>query len=97
MHTAESIFSNFVIEYLRKIETKFENILAQMGSSHEKNWRSKISWHTPFKEFYNVENCEKENLDFSHQLMIHNNSPQSLSRIYVLYMDETVFVRFMHR
>ena len=23
---------------------------AQMGSNYEKNWRSKISWHTPFKE-----------------------------------------------
>ena len=54
MHTAESIFSNFVIEYLGEIETEFENTLAclsgaQMGSNHEKNWRSKISWHTPFK------------------------------------------------
>ena len=54
MHTAESKFSNFVIEYLSEIETKFENTLdclsgAQIGSNHEKNWRSKISWHTPFK------------------------------------------------
>ena len=53
MHTAESNFSNFVIEYLGKIETEFVNTLAclpgaQMGSSNEKNWRSKISWHTPF-------------------------------------------------
>ena len=45
---------NFVIEYLNKIETEFENTLAclsgaQMGSNHEKNWRSKILWHTPFK------------------------------------------------
>ena len=37
-----------VIEYLSEIETKFENTLAclsgaQMGSNHEKNWRSKIS------------------------------------------------------
>ena len=53
MHTAESIFSNFGIEYLGEIETEFENILAclsgaQMGWNHEKNWRSKISWHTPF-------------------------------------------------
>ena len=41
MHTAESNFSNFVIEYLGKIETKFENTLdcflgAQMDSNHEK-------------------------------------------------------------
>ena len=41
MHTAESIFSNFVIEYLGKIETELENTLAclsgaQMGSNHEK-------------------------------------------------------------
>ena len=21
-----------------------------MGSNHEKNWRPKISWHTPFKQ-----------------------------------------------
>ena len=49
----KSIFSNFVIEYLGEIETEFENILAclsgaQMVSNHEKNWRSKISCHTPF-------------------------------------------------
>ena len=42
LHTAESIFSNFVIEYLGEIETEFENTLAclsgaQMGSNHEKN------------------------------------------------------------
>ena len=54
MHTAEWNFSNFEIEYLGEIETEFENTLAclsgaQMGSNHEKNWRSKISWHTPFK------------------------------------------------
>ena len=28
MHTAESNFSNFVIEYLSEIENDFENILA---------------------------------------------------------------------
>ena len=55
MHTAESLFSNFVIEYLGEIEIEFENTLAclsgaQMGSNHEKNWRSKISWHTHFKQ-----------------------------------------------
>ena len=60
MHTVKSNFSNFVIEYLGvmeylgKIETEFENTLAslsgaQKGSTHEKNWRSKILWHTPFK------------------------------------------------
>ena len=43
MHTAESNFSNFVIEYLGEIETEFENTLAclwgaQMGSNHEKNY-----------------------------------------------------------
>ena len=53
MHTEESIFSNFVIEYLGEIETEFENTSAclsgaQMGSNQEKHWRSKISWHTPF-------------------------------------------------
>ena len=56
MHTAESNFSNFVIEYLSEIETEFKNTLAclsgaQMGSNNEKNWRSKISWHTPFKYY----------------------------------------------
>ena len=42
MHTAESKFSNFVIEYLGGIETEFENILAclsgaHMGLNYEKN------------------------------------------------------------
>ena len=42
-----------MIEYLGEIKTEFENTLAclsgaQMGSNHEKNWRLKISWHTPF-------------------------------------------------
>ena len=55
MSTVESNFSNFVIEYLGEIETEFKNILAclsgaQMGSNHEKNWRLKILWHTPFKK-----------------------------------------------
>ena len=36
------------------METEFENTSAclsgaQMGLNHKKNWRSKISWHTPFK------------------------------------------------
>ena len=52
MHTAESTFSNYVIEYLDEIETEFENTWpcfsgAQMGSDYRKKWRSKISWHTP--------------------------------------------------
>ena len=46
MHTAESIFSNFVIENLGEIETEFENTLpclsgAQMGSNYGKNWDQK--------------------------------------------------------
>ena len=41
MYTAELNFSKFVIEYIRKIETEFENALAclsgaQIGSNHEK-------------------------------------------------------------
>ena len=53
IHTVESNFLNFVIEYLGEIETEFKNTLAcllgaQIGSNHEKKWRSKISWHTPF-------------------------------------------------
>ena len=41
MHTAESNFSNFVIEYLGEMETEFENTLAclsgaQIGLNHEK-------------------------------------------------------------
>ena len=46
----------FVIEYFDEIETEteFENTLScwsgpQMGLNHDKNWRSEISWHTPFK------------------------------------------------
>ena len=42
MHTAESDLSSFVVEYLGKIETKFDNTLAclsgsQIGSNREKN------------------------------------------------------------
>ena len=33
MHTAESNFLNFVIEYLGKIETEFENILACLSGT----------------------------------------------------------------
>ena len=46
----------FVIEYFDEIETEteFENTLScwsgpPMGLNHDKNWRSEISWHTPFK------------------------------------------------
>ena len=43
MHTVESNFSRFVIEYLGEIETELENTSAylsgaQMGSNHAKNW-----------------------------------------------------------
>ena len=70
LHTAESIFSSFVIEYLGEIETEFKNTLAclsgaQMGSNREKNWRSKISWHTPFKKNTTVCSCSDEQLLFS--------------------------------
>ena len=48
LHTAESNFSNFVIEYLGEIEIKFENTLAclsgaQMGLNHKKTggWKSR--------------------------------------------------------
>ena len=55
MHTLESNFSMFVIEYLGEIEPEFEKNIAclsgaQMGSNHEKNWRSKILWRTPFNK-----------------------------------------------
>ena len=33
MHTAESNFSNFVIEYLGEIETEFENTLACLSGA----------------------------------------------------------------
>ena len=44
IHTAESNFSNFVIEYLGEIETEFENTLAclsgaQMVLNPDKKWR----------------------------------------------------------
>ena len=55
MHTAESIFSNFLIEYLGKIETEFKNTLAclseaQMGLNHEKNRGRKSCDTLPFRE-----------------------------------------------
>ena len=42
MHTAESNFSNFLIDNISEIKTEFENTLpclsgAQMGSNHEQN------------------------------------------------------------
>ena len=54
MHTAESKFSNFVIEYLSEIETKFENTLdclsgAQIGLNHEKNGGRKTALHKRHK------------------------------------------------
>ena len=66
-YTAESNFSNFVIEYLGEIETEFENTLpclsgAQMGSNQEKNWRSKISWHTPFKPWFILQNIPVDSM-----------------------------------
>ena len=56
MHTTESNFSNFVIEYLNKIETEFENTLsclsgAQMGSNHEKNGGRKSRDTLPLNYF----------------------------------------------
>ena len=50
----EKIWKEKMIEYLGEIKTESENILAclsgaQMGSNLGKKWRSKISWHTPFK------------------------------------------------
>ena len=49
------------------METEFENILAclsgaQMDSNHEKNWRSKISWHTPFKTLFYTQNSKFANI-----------------------------------
>ena len=51
MHTAESNFSIFVIEYLGVIETEFENILAclsraQMGSNPEKTGGRNLVTHS---------------------------------------------------
>ena len=70
-HTAESNFSNFVIEYLGKIETEFENTLAclsraQMGSKHEKNGgrkscdtlnQGKIVWVIQYVHMYCMVYC----------------------------------------
>ena len=53
MHTEESNFSNFVIEYLSEIETEFENTYpvyqGPIWVQIMKKWMLKISWHTPFK------------------------------------------------
>ena len=38
MHTAESNFSNFVIEYLGEMETKFENTLAYLSIYQGSRW-----------------------------------------------------------
>ena len=48
MRCVAHLGDNFVIKYLDEIKTEFENTLAclsvaQIGSNHEKNWRSKIS------------------------------------------------------
>ena len=56
MHTKELNFFNFVIEYLGKIETEFENTLAclsgaQIGSKHEKNGGRKSHDTLPFNFF----------------------------------------------
>ena len=58
MHTPESIFSSFVIEYLGEIETEFENTLAclsgaQMGSNHEKTGGRKSRDTLPLTKFLN--------------------------------------------
>ena len=57
MHTKESNFANFVIEYLGKIETQFENTLAglsgaQMGSNHEKNEGRKSRENLPLNVIF---------------------------------------------
>ena len=57
MHTVESNFSNFVIEYLGEIETEFENTLAclsgaQMGSNHEKSGGQKSCDTLPLSVYW---------------------------------------------
>ena len=43
MHTVESKFSNFVIEYLGEIETEFNNTLACAGAPDGfESWKLKI-------------------------------------------------------
>ena len=42
-----------------------------MGSNHEKNWRSKISWHTPFK----MGNVGKKTDSFSPKIFVDDLPP----------------------
>ena len=54
MHTVESKFSNFMIEYLGEIDTEFANTLvflsgARIDSNHKN--KLKILCLTPFKRF----------------------------------------------
>ena len=74
-------FFNFVIEYLSKIVTEFENTLdclsgAQIGLNHKK-WRQKILWHTPLKHFlifnvnfqkYKCKNTFRSETMFCHEI-----------------------------
>ena len=66
MHTAESNFSNFVIEYLGEIETKFENTLvclsgAQLGSNHEKTGGRKSRDTLPLRSYNHLAQQTKWN------------------------------------
>ena len=61
MHTAESNFSNFMIQYLSEIKTKIENTLAclsgaQMGSNREKNGGRKSHDTLPLNLQYSAVN-----------------------------------------
>ena len=52
----ESNFPNFKFEYLRENKFLRKTFLAclsgaQIGSIYEKKLRSKISWHSPFKQY----------------------------------------------
>ena len=63
MHTADSNFLNFVIEYLGEIETEFENTLAclsgaQIGSNHEKNEGQKSRDTLPLREHSKSKYCK---------------------------------------
>ena len=88
MHTAKLNFSMFVIEYLGEIKNEFENTLAclsgaQTSSNHEKNWRLKISWHTPFND-----NCTGSGFVFVCRFQCGSGSlnffafPGSVSKLY---------------
>jgi hypothetical protein len=55
------------VEYLGEIKVIFEMALVnesgdQVGSIHEKNQRSKISWDSPFNRIANQQNSLKEPL-----------------------------------